>query len=138
VDGFNQDETASKCHEGTVAFGGLLASQGDALEAFQLADGLLDARAGSVEHFREESGLVFCVGAVRDDRDDATLSTSCAVGGGIVAFVRQGCARRDVRPDVERDFELDAVVRLAAGQMEGNGQAVEVRLEVDFAREAAP
>lgn len=75
---------------------------------------------------------------MRDDGDDTSPPAGRAVGGRIVAFVGQGGARRDVRPDVERGFELGAVAGLSAGQMEGNGQAVEIRLEVDLGREPAP
>ena len=46
-------------------------------------------------------------------------------------------AWRNIRPDIEQKFEVAAVARLAAGQMEGERQAVEIDLEVDFGREAA-
>ena len=43
VDGFDQDERAGEGNEGSEVLGGLLAAQGDAFEAFELADGLFDA-----------------------------------------------------------------------------------------------
>ena len=49
VDGFNQDEAECKGYEGSVVLRGLLASECDAFEALEFADGLLDAcpRPGS-------------------------------------------------------------------------------------------
>ena len=75
---------------------------------------------------------------MRNDWGDTPPAARRAIGREIVAFVGQRRARRDVRPDVERGFELGAVAGLSAGQMEGNGQAVEIRLEVDLGREPAP
>src|SRR5947209_13729602 len=74
---------------------------------------------------------------MRDDRHSPALATGVAVGLRIIALVGQRCARRDVRPDVERGLELRAVADLAPGQVEADRQAVEIRLEVDLAREAA-
>jgi hypothetical protein len=48
VDGFDQDQAACKRHERCVILCGLLASHGDALEALQLAESLLDASAALV------------------------------------------------------------------------------------------
>ena len=56
VDGFDQDEAEGERDEGTVIARSLLATKGDALEALEFADGLLDARPRFVEDFREESG----------------------------------------------------------------------------------
>jgi hypothetical protein len=44
VDGFDQDEAEGEGDEGTVIARSLLATKGDALEALEFADGLLDAR----------------------------------------------------------------------------------------------
>ena len=46
VDGFDQDEAEGEGEgdEGTVIARSLLATKGDALEALEFADGLLDAR----------------------------------------------------------------------------------------------
>ena len=138
VDGFNQDQAASKCDEGTVALGSLFASQGNALEAFQFAHRLLDAGSGFVERFRKNVGrslafdLCGITGAMPRLRQAARLVAE------VIAFVGQRRPRRDVGADAERGFQLGAVADLAAGQMEGDGQAVKIRLEVDFAREAPP
>jgi hypothetical protein len=51
----DQDEGAGKSDEGGVALRGLVASKSDPLEAFQLADCLLDASASLVEGAREEA-----------------------------------------------------------------------------------
>ena len=49
VDGFDQDEAEGERDEGTVIARSLLATKGDALEALEFADGLLDARPRFVE-----------------------------------------------------------------------------------------
>ena len=76
VDGFDQDEAKSKCDERGVILRGLLATQRDALEPFELADCLLDTGATLVENFRKEGGYVFGVGSIRDCR-----AYSAPVGG---------------------------------------------------------
>jgi len=138
VDGFDQDEATRETNESGIAFRGLFAAHGDTLEAFQLAHGLLDPSAGLVEQLWKETRLVLRVLTVRDHWKDAALAAGSAVRRRVIALVGDCRARRDVGTDVEGGFELGAVADLAAGQMEGDGQAVEIRLEVDFAREAAP
>ena len=54
VDGFNQDEAECQGYEGSVVLRGLLASECDAFEALEFADGLLDACPRLVEYFRKE------------------------------------------------------------------------------------
>ena len=65
--------------------------------------------------------------------DDPALSRRRTVGSAIVAFIGDGGSGFDVRTDIERGLELRAVACLPAGQVEGDGQAAEVGLEVDFA-----
>lgn len=137
VDGFNQDEGAGEVCDVEEALCGLFASERDTLEALELAHGLLDARPGLVEQFGEEAGPVTTVGAGRNDWGDAARAGGSAVLLADIAFVGDGGARRDVGADVERGFELGAVAHLAAGQMDGDGAAVEVGLEMDFARKPA-
>ena len=132
VDGFDQDEAEGERDEGTVIARSLLATKGDALEALEFADGLLDARPRFVEDFREESGSVGCSRAMRNDRTNAALAGAVAIGFGVVTFVGDGGARQNIRSDVEQEFEVAAVAGFAPGQMEGERQAVEVDLEVDF------
>ena len=54
VDGFDKDEAKDKGNNGAVVLGCLLAAEGDALEALELAHKLLDASAGPVERLRKE------------------------------------------------------------------------------------
>ena len=84
VDGFDQDEAEGERDEGTVIARSLLATKGDALEALEFADGLLDARPRFVEDFREESGSVGCSRAMRNDRTNAALAGAVAIGFGVV------------------------------------------------------
>ena len=132
VDGFDQDEAEGERDEGTVIARSFLATKGDALEALEFADGLLDARPRFVEDFREESGSVGCSRAMRNDRTNAALAGAVAIGFGVVTFVGDGGARQNIGSDVEQEFEVAAVAGFAPGQMEGERQAVEVDLEVDF------
>ncbi len=54
VDGFDRDEAECQGYEGSVVLRGLLASECDAFEALEFADGLLDACPRLVEYFRKE------------------------------------------------------------------------------------
>jgi len=74
---------------------------------------------------------------MRDDRNDATTTASCTVGGRIVALVGDRGTRRDIWTDVERNLKLRGIADLAAGQMKGDRQAIKVGLEVDFRGEPA-
>jgi hypothetical protein len=57
VDGFNQDEAECKGYEGSVVLRGLLASECDAFEALEFADGLLDACPRLESIFGKNAGL---------------------------------------------------------------------------------
>ena len=137
VDGFDQDHAASECHDGIIALVGFLAPQGDAFETLQLAHGLLDTGARFVERFGKERGSILGIGPAWDDREDAALATGRAIGLRITTFVGQCGPWRDVGADVEGGVELCAVAHLAAGEVEGDWQAVKVCFERDFAREPA-
>ena len=54
VDGFDRDKAECQGYEGSVVLRGLLASECDAFEALEFADGLLDACPRLVEYFRKE------------------------------------------------------------------------------------
>ena len=54
VHGFDRDEAECQGYEGSVVLRGLLASECDAFEALEFADGLLDACPRLVEYFRKE------------------------------------------------------------------------------------
>jgi hypothetical protein len=132
VDGFYQDEGAGERDEGGEILSGLLAAQGDAFETLELAIALLDAGSPLVEDLGKEGGLGFGVVPVRNDGTDAAAARRLSVGPGIVAFVAENSAGRDVGADIEQDLEVAAIAGLAAGQMKGQRQAVEIGLQVDF------
>ena len=69
---------------------------------------------------------------MRNDRTNAALAGAVAIGFGVVTFVGDGGARQNIGSDVEQEFEVAAVAGFAPSQMEGERQAVEVDLEVDF------
>jgi hypothetical protein len=54
VDGFDKDQATGETDESRVAGVGFVAAHCDAFEAFQLADGLLDAGSELVEELWEE------------------------------------------------------------------------------------
>ena len=54
VHGFDRDEAECQGYEGSVVLRGLLASECDAFEALEFADGLLDACPRLLEYFRKE------------------------------------------------------------------------------------
>jgi len=83
VDGFDEDKAADEGDECGVVFGGLLAAQGDPLEAFELADGLLDACAVPVELPGEEARTVPCVLPMRNDGAYAALACGVTIGSGV-------------------------------------------------------
>ena len=138
VDGFDQDEGASESDESAIAVLGFVAAHGISLEALQLADRLLDPGTGLVEQSRKEPGLFLAfsrygmTGIMPRRRQAARLAAE------IIAFVGDRDTRPDIGSYVERDFKLRGVADLAAGQMESDGQAVKVGLEVDFRGEPAP
>jgi len=137
VDGFDQDDGEDEFDESGETLGGFLATQGNPLEALQLADQLLDPGAGFVELLREERRSFLGVLPVWDDRCNTARTAGGAVGGCIVALVGDRRTRRDVGANVEQRFKLGAVADLSAGQMESNGLAVEIRLDVDLAGKSA-
>jgi len=132
VDGFDQDKGASERDEGGEVVSGFLAAQGDSLEALDFADALFDAGAALVEDFREEFGLGLGVLAVWDGGADGAPPRCLAVGLGVVSLVAEHRSRCDVRADIEQDFEIAAVAGLAAGEVKGQRQAIEIALQVDF------
>jgi hypothetical protein len=137
VDGFGDDEGQGEGDEGAVMLGCFLAAQGDAFEALEPADHLLDAGAASVEDFREEGRAVHGRDLVGDGGADAAGAGGLPVGLGVVALVAEGGAGRDVGADVEKGLEVAAVAGFSARQMEGERAAIEVGLEMDLGREAA-
>ena len=137
MDGFDQDEPAGKCNERDVILSGLLTAERDALEAFELADGLLNPTPPLIQDAREEGGSLLGIGAVRNHWADAALACRLPVRLSIVSFVGQRGARGDVRTEIEQDLKLLAVTGFAAGQVNRERLAVEVGLQVDLGRKAA-
>src|SRR5215211_5557191 len=98
VDGFDDDEAEGESDESAEVLVGFLATQGDALEALELADQLLDAGARPVERLRKESWPVLGRGFERDHRADAPLTRCRAIALAVVSFVTHRSAGRDVGP----------------------------------------
>jgi hypothetical protein len=136
VDGFYQDEDAGERDEGGVVLLGLLASHGDPLEALDLADELLDAGAQPVEALGKEAWLGAGVAAMGDDRADAAAACGVAIGLRVVALIGDYPTRGYVRAKIQERFELPAVARLVAGQVEVERTAGEVAFEVDLGAKA--
>jgi len=90
-----------------------------------------------IEALRKEVPSLLGAFAARDNRRDAPRACRRAVGLAVVSLVRYRDARADVGTDVERRLELRAVAGLASGQVEVEGIAVEIGLDVDFGRETA-
>jgi hypothetical protein len=137
VDGFDQDESCGEGDDGGEVSPGLLAAECQALEAFELADGLLDPGSAAIERLREEARLVLLVGLGRNDGDRAAVASRLPVRLAGVAFVADGGAGMNVRAEVEQYGKMRSVAALAAGQIEGDRMAVEIGLQVDLGGEAA-
>ena len=75
--------------------------------------------------------------SVWNDGQGASLPGELAVCGAVVALVSDDDAGPDIRPKVHQGLEMGTVGSLAAGQVERDRQAVEVRFQVDFGAEAA-
>jgi hypothetical protein len=54
VDGFDQDQHASKADNGSIAFGGLFTAHRDPFESFQFPHGLFNSSSGFVQQLRKE------------------------------------------------------------------------------------
>lgn len=137
MDGFGEDNEEGECDEGAVVLRGLLAAQGDAFEALELADGLLDPGASPVEGFGKVPLRRLCGALLRDHGCDTAAAGEIAVGIAVVTLVADDGAWRHIRAEVEKDREMAGVAGLAAGEVEGEGRAVEVALQMDLGGEAA-
>jgi hypothetical protein len=137
VDGFCPDKGASEGDKSGEVLRGFLAAQRDPLEAFELADGLLNAGAGFVKGTWEEFRLSGSVAAVRNDGADAAPACPLAVCLAVIALVGDHRPGRDVRADIEQGLEIAAVAGLTAGQVKGQGQPVQIALQVDLGGKSA-
>jgi len=79
VDGFDQDERKSKRHERCIVARSLLASECDAFETFEFADGLFDTRPRLVKCFWKKGRDVFRVGSIRDCRTYSALACGLTI-----------------------------------------------------------
>lgn len=137
MDGFDQDERCREGDDGCEVSLGLFAAQGDPLEALELSDGLLDAGPPAIEGVGEEAGFVLLVGLVRNDRDDSARARRVSVGSACVPLVRYSGTRIDIGAEPEQDREMRRIALFPSGQVEGDGVAVEIGLQVDFGGETA-
>ena len=136
MDGFDADESGRDFEEGSEISGGLFASERDAFETLELSDGLPDAGSGLVEQLGKEDRAGFDVLSEGDGGKRALVSDGLPVGGAVIALVGESGSELPFRPQVEQDRQMRRVGRLASRQIEGERMALEIRLEVDFGREA--
>lgn len=136
MDGFDEDKAARESDNGGEAAFGLLAPQGDALEALELSEALLNTGAAPVKRLGEEGRPLFRVGFEGNGRRDAAGSGDGPIGPRVITFVGERGTGRDVGTEIQQQFEERAVAGLAAGQVKGDRLAVEVALEVDLGGEA--
>ena len=61
-----------------------------------------------------------------------------AVGAAVISLVGDPHARCDIRANIKRRFKLRCVAYLATGQVEIERIAIEIGLQMDFRRKAAP
>ena len=79
MDGFQQEELrARKGDEGAEVASRFLASESDLFEALELADELLDAGAGPIEHLRKEPRRVLLALPCTGSRGRCALSRAAA------------------------------------------------------------
>ena len=83
------------------------ASKGNALEAFELTDGLFGARPTSVQFLAEDFGLFFMAVSIGNDRQEAVLSGRLAIGLAVIALVADHGARLGPA-DLEQGLEQGA------------------------------
>ena len=138
VDGFDQDVGSGEGDERTEVCSRLFAAQGDAFEAFEFPDGLFDAGPSPVERPCEALWPVFGVLPVGNDGQGASFPGDLAVSGAVIALVGDDGAGPDIGTEVHQGLEMRTVGCLATGEVEGDRQAVEIRLQVDFGAETAP
>ena len=115
MDGFHQDGGTGEADECGEACCGLFSSQGDAFEALELSDGLLDAGAQAVDALGKEAIAVLCGAAAGDDRRDTAHER-----GGRVSFLRSRFERR--QGDVESPEALGRERQHAAAVPRDEGE----------------
>ena len=103
VDGFDEDERQCEGDERAVVLCRFLASECDAFEALELADGLLDAGAAPIDRFGKESWFDLCRRFQRDDGTDTAGPRRGAIGKAVIALVADSGARRDVGSEIKQN-----------------------------------
>lgn len=137
VDEFDQAQSCGESDDGSEVSCGLLASEGDALEALQPTDALLDAGPGLVKGASEEGRLVLLVRFVGDHRGDTARPRGVSVGFAGIALVADHGTGLKIGADVEQGFEVSPVGSFTAGQIKGDDVAGSVGLGMDLRGEAA-
>lgn len=132
VDEFDQAQSRGECDDGSEVSCGLFASEGDALEALEPTDALLDAGSGFVEGAGKESRLILFVGFVGDHRCDTALPRGVSVGFAGIALVADHGTRLNIGADVEQGLEVSPVEGFTAGQVKSDDVAGSIGLGMDL------
>ena len=115
---------------------GFFASKRDALEAFELADGLFDARSASIEFLANGFGFFLVAVSIRNDRQDAALLRGLTIGLAVITFVADHGAWLD-RAEFKQGLEQGRVVSFAAGEFEADRLTLMIGLQVKLGAEPA-
>ena len=118
VDGFHQDQAACEadnCREAHCAF---LARKATRLKRLSLPTACSTRAPGLVEFGWKKAPTLLSGAPAGNHRGDAADTRGIAIGTAVVTFIGHHQARTDVGSDIQRGFELDAVARLAPGQVE--------------------
>ena len=136
MDEFDQAQARGEGDDGSEVPCGLLASEGDALEAFQPTDARLDAGSGFVEGSGEEGWLVLFTGFVGNHGGYAAFPRGVSVGFAGIALVADHGTGLDVWSDVEQRFEVTPIGGFTAGQVKSDDVAGSIGLGMDLCGEA--
>ena len=135
VDNFNPKPCGCNTSHGDERSGGFLVTRSDATELLEAIDAALDEVASFVG-FAIIFDWRFPVRSRRNNRFDASVDQVAANVIAVVALVAEEFTGIGIMQPPERVIAFD-LVRLAAGDIEGQRVAFGVRAEVDFGREAA-
>ena len=94
-------------------------------------------RPPSIERLAEDLGDILRRRSMRNDRQRFLLSRGSPIRFAVIALVSDDGARGDIRTDGHQGFEFRGIGFLAARQIEGDREAIEIGLEVYFRRKAA-
>ena len=106
---------------GQESFGELVVAGGEAAKLFELVEEALDPIAPAIE-FLVKGRFGAARGERRDDGGDPVQSEAGADAVRVVAAIEEGCLQHVVSWEaLVEAFKLPAVVRLARGEVEGDG-----------------